>query len=444
MKKKVLLFARSFLAKYYGDIKSDIIEPIFVTMTTQEREYLEGKGWKVYGCFEEEYESIPLAEVPANYLKTSFNSDRFLDRYPYEKRMEILGKEISFWSRIIDTTKPEYLINETVAIEIAEVMAIEAEKRNIPFYTGLLGFLPDTFYWKPNPFTGRLNDLSSIQPTEEQLKLAEDYIYNVSSKAQVPFYVKKFVGKSRRSFFRFAKSTCLGALKYIEIKRNLKKPGFHYEDHSKYCFVYSKYYLRSILHKYDSFESLSNRKYVYLPLHMEPEATLSYFVDDNYRQDFLIDMVMKSLQHGQFLVVKEHPQQPGLLLEPRFRELKKQYKNLVYLPSYMPSYSILKGCDCIVTLTSTAAWEGLLLKKPVLVMGKIFFDQCPGAIRINDFSELKRVLRAGGYRIPSTEELQLFVSKMISQFNNGCPTPSAKDSNLEGYVKAMERVVDNL
>lgn len=441
MKTKVLLFARSFLAEYYSDINSDIIEPIFVTLTENEKNFLQKKGWKVYGCFEEEYGNLSVADYPSNYLRTSLASDRFLNRFSYEKRLEILGKEITFWNRIFDETEPAALFNETVAVEIAEVMAIEAEKRGIPFYTALLGFLPNTFYWKPDPFTGRLNDLSEIEPSDEDLKKADDYIENVTKKAQVPFYVKSNIGRSPKSFIRFIRSLVSGTSHYLGEKYRQYTNIFRYEDYSKYSYSYTKYYLRSILYKYDTISSIIDKHYVYLPLHIEPEATLSYFVNEDYRQDFLIDSIIKSLPQGQYLVVKEHPQQYGLLLEPRFRFLRKQYSNLIYLPSNIPSYDLLKSCECIVTLTSSAAWEGLLLKKPALVLGKIYYDQCPGAIRINDFKELKNKLRTSSFSILHEDEIKLFVARMISIFHSGCPSPSAPDTGIYDYVKAMEKLI---
>lgn len=444
MKTKVLLFARSFLAEYYSDIDSDIIEPIFVTMTVHEKEFLQKKGWKVYGCFEEEYESLQIADYPSNYLKTSFASDRFLKRFSYEKRLEILGKEISFWKRIFDETAPAALFNETVAVEIAEVMAIEAEKRSVPFFTSLLGFLPNTFYWKPDPFTGRLNDLSGIVPCEDDFKKADEYIENVTKKSQVPFYVKSYLGKPNKSFTSFVKKTAFNSVYYVREKRLQHKRGFRYEDYSSFSFNYTRYYIRSIFHKYDDIAKTKDISFVYFPLHMEPEATLSYFVNQNYRQDFLVDSVVKSLRQGQYLVVKEHPQQPGLLLEPRYRYLKKYYPNLIYLPSNVPSYGILKNCECIITLTSSAAWEGLLLKKPVLVIGKIFYDQCPGALRINNINELKDILRNNHFSSISDGELRLFVGRMISLFQTGCPSPLAKNAGLTEYVKAMEICISKL
>lgn len=439
MKKKVLLFARSFLAKYYGDIKSDIVEPIFVTMTTQEREYLENKGWKVYGCFEEEYNELPVAMFPGDYLKTSLKSDRFLCRFSHEKRLEILGKEISFWANIMDSTKPDFLVNETVAVEIAEVMAIEAEKRGIPFYTYLLGFIPGTFYWKPDPYSGRLHDLSSIAPSSENLEQAAQYIKNVREKGQRPFYVSGIKKESNR-----LKSLLYAYKVYLKTCRQQKQEEsnhtFKYEDYT--IFTKIKYEIKkaSFFNKYDKLEEINNKGVIFFPMHLEPEATLNYFVEENYDQESLISLIIGCIKNNQLLVVKEHPQQQGMLMTKRFQDLKRRFSNLVYLPSYISSFEILKKCDAVVTLTSTAAWEALVLEKPVFILGRIYFDQCPGAIRLDNLKQLKRELNKESYTPPNIEEVKLFAAKMVSLFHKGCPTPSYKDNTIEDFVKEVEKL----
>lgn len=442
MKKKVLLFARSFLAKYYADIKSDIIEPVFVTMTTQEREYLEGKGWKVYGCFEEDYPRLSITEFNPSYLKTSFRSDRFLCRFPLEKRREILGKEISFWTKILDETKPDFLINETVAVEIAEVMAIEAAKRNIPFHTALLGFLPNTFYWKPDPYSGRMNDLSKLQVSDEQLKQADQYLANIRERQQRPFYVssiKKYCISLKTVFH------CLYLhlkQKSVEAKKE-KEAGFRYEDYSIFTGLDVQRCWEALFRKHDSLKELEGKHYVFFPMHLEPEATLNYFVDEQYEQASFIQLLACSLKQNQYLVVKEHPQQQGVLLSKEFAKLKKKYSNVIFLPSYISSFDVLKHCDAVVTLTSTAAWEAAILGIPVFVAGKIFYDQCPGITRIESPKQLRRELRRTDYISPKFEDVKLFAAQMISLFHEGCPTPSFKENTIKAYTRAIENLVSN-
>lgn len=448
MKKvNVLFFARSFLTKYYSDIESDIIEPIFATLTLQEKIFLINKGHKVYGCFEEEFYNLPIAEFSDNYLRTSLASDRFLFRFPYSRRLEILGKEISFWRNIITKHKPVLLVNETVALEISEVLAIEAERMNIPYYSALLGFLPNTMYWKPDPFSGRLNDLSIIVPKDIEITLAKEYIKNVVEENQHPFYVKFLSNNCFLSIKIFLSTLIADIIIYLKERlRNSINSSFKYEDYSIFCFRYQKTFLRKVFYNYyDNLDSLSGKKYLFFPLHMEPEATLNYFVDENYSQFSIVECIIKSLKARQYLVVKEHPQHNGMLVQKKYRELKKQYKNLLFIQAHIPSFEIIKNSQAIVTLTSTVAWEGLLAGHPAFVLGKIFYDQCPGAIRIDNLKELKEKIRADSYSIPDKEEVTLFAARMISIFHAGCPTPLMKDTKVSDYLKSLEKLIcDNI
>lgn len=443
MKKKVLFFARSFLAKYYSDIKSDVIEPIFVTLTHEEKVFLESKDWKVFGCFEDEYESLPIASFPGNYLKTSFQSDRFLHRFSQEKRLEVLGKEISFWSNILDTTTPDVLVNETVAIEIAEVMAIEAEKRNIPFYTYLLGFIPGTFYWKPDPFSGRMQDMSTIKVDDVHLSQARKYVHDVVEKNERPFYVTG-IKKNNITLKTVIHSRILYKSAQKKQRKMENATTFKYEDYSIFNKValdihQSTYFSKA---KYDSMDTLKDKNVVFLPMHMEPEAILNYFVDENYDQSMLINQVLSCLKNNQYLVVKEHPQQQGILLTPKYQEIKKRNSNIIYLPSYELSFPIIKQAEAIITLTSTVAWEGLMFGKPAFVIGKIFYDQCSGVIRINSFRQLKKEIQKDYYLIPNRNEVIEYAAKMISQFHVGCPSPCYNgESTITEFTKEIEKLL---
>lgn len=439
MKKRVLLFARSFLADFYSNIQSDIIDPIFVTLTADEKRFLEGKNWRVYGCFEEEYTSLPVATYSSHYLRTSFASDRFLCRFDMEKRKEILGKEISFWSRILDETTPDFLVNETVAVEIAEVMALEAEKRNIPFYTTLGGFLADSFYWKPDPFSGRLNDLSSIEYTDEHLKIADDYLNDVREKNIQPFYVSSI--KKKKITLKTVLYSVYLHFKALKRQRSKEKNSvFCYEDYSIFTAVDIRRNWDALLGNYDKLDILDNKNFVFFPMHIEPEATLNYFVDEQFEQLSFIQLLACSIKQNQYLVVKEHPQQQGALMGKEYLKLKKRYSNIIYLPSYVKSYDIIKHCDAIITFTSSAAWEGLVMGKPAFVLGKIFYDQCLGAIRIESLKQLKNGLSKDCYEKPDRESTRLFAARMISIYKKGRPSPYFKGTTIKDFVKEMEKL----
>ena len=129
MKPTIVFFSRSSQNALFPLLASDKYISVHVVMTKEEKCNLEKIGLIVEFCFEEynKYSSIP----DSNYFTTSFVSDRFLKKYSIEDRIKFLTNEIAFWSDVFDTYKPLAVINEQVAIEISEVMYIEAKKRNI-------------------------------------------------------------------------------------------------------------------------------------------------------------------------------------------------------------------------------------------------------------------------------------------------------------------------
>lgn len=444
MKNKVLFFARSFLNKYYADMKSDIIEPVFVTMTKEEKSYLEKKGWKVYGCFEEDYPTIPVSDYAPNYLKTSFKSDRFLNRFEIDKRKEILGKEISFWGRILDENKPEMIVDETTAVEITEVLSIEAEKRNIPFYSSLLSLLPNTFYWKPRPLDGRLDDLSEVEVSENDIAVADQYLNDVREKQLRPIYVAS-TKKYNITLITVLHSLFLHLRVKRDTKRRERNQAFRYEDYSIFSALDVRRYWECLHHKYDSLSDIKGRKIIFYPMHVEPEGTLNYCVDENFEQTSIIQLIATAIKLDQYLVVKEHPQQQGMLLSKVFDDLRKRYKNIIYLPSYVSSFDVLRQCEAVVTLTSTAAWEGVILGKPAFVLGKIFFDQCPGVTRIDSLKQLKTELRKDTYPTPDIEKVRLFTAKIVAISHKGCPTQLYNNEyTTDLFIKAVEQLAIKL
>lgn len=444
MKPKILFFARSFLAKYYAEIKSDVFESIFVVLTIKEKAFLESKGLIVSGCFEDEFEKLRINKVKGDYLKTSFASDRFLQRFSLNKRLEILGKEVAFWRNLLETLEPDYLINESVSIEISEVMAIEAERLSIPFFSALLGFIPNTFYWKLNPFNGSLYNLCNIIPSEDNILSAKLYYNDVLENNYKPFYIQDSFLQNitlKNLIGNILKDTKLYLLK-LKLQ---KSKVFKYEDgYSFISYQNTKRILNRFIFKYNNFSDINNKNIVFYPLHVEPEATLNYFAEEYQNQVSTIENIARTLKINQYLVVKEHPQQKGKLLDKYYRDLKNKFSNIIYLPAEVNSNEIIKKCDAIITLTSTAAWEGIIYGKPTFVLGKIFFDQCEGVIKIDNINQLKTEIRKDEYIYPNREDVIIFIAKMISIFHKGCPTPDAKEDiikNVNNYLTAIEELI---
>ncbi len=324
----VLFFARSFYNNFFSNLLSESYHSEFATLTKKEKEFLLKKGLTVCGCFEEEFESLEEAIVPESYLETSWQSDRFFRKKSLEERIIILSKEITFWRNILSHYKPIAVINETVAIEISEVLAIEAKKQNIPYCSFLLGnIIPNTFYWKPNPMNGVLykSVFDSIREDDESISKAKEYVNNFRRNYTKPKYIQGSLSINRYSIRR------LISFLFSDTKQYLRRLYFEwFSKNFKYevrleGFQNVNRYLASFFYSYDEVDLLENKNYVVYPLHMEPEATLFYFSEYFSNQVYVIENIAKTLKTNQYLVVKEHPQQFGILLLKRFQGIEKRH-----------------------------------------------------------------------------------------------------------------------
>lgn len=108
--------------------------------------------------------------------------------------------------------------------------------------------------------------------------------------------------------------------------------------------------------------------FVYLPLHMEPEATTLVYSPTFNDQSFAIDVIAKSLPSGVSLLVKENPKMWGK--RPlHFYERANRNAGLIWAEEDAATQAIVQRCDAVLTLTSTSALEAVLLDTPVACFG---------------------------------------------------------------------------
>ncbi len=441
-KPAVLLFARGYQADFFPALKNDCFDSVLVTLTPGESERVRRAGGEVAACFEADYASITPAPIPDDYLLSSYVSERFLGRFSFEKRREILGKEIAFWSDLLDRHKPAAVVNELVALEISEVLLIECRKRNIPYLAGMNCVVENLFYWLPDPMTMSGDKLpTSLKPRPNSRAAAAAYIKEVFAKDYRPFYVKNLAG-------RLSPAPFIKALVKWVIWQMKKVGG---EDPNR--FVYEMYdeeygkrisiYLKSLYRRYDRLEDLpKDAEVVFYPLHQEPEATLNYMSEYLSNQVATIENILKCLKPNQVLVVKEHPVDKGSLLREKFSWVRARNSAVYFLPGELHGREVLARAERVVTLTSTVGWEAAVTGKVVYVMGEIFYNHLPGVQRILDWKQLKAALRnpVGLDRRMTTPEAEDFVAELAEISYPGNPFPHENlysRENLDNVISGI-------
>lgn len=132
-------------------------------------------------------------------------------------------------------------------------------------------------------------------------------------------------------------------------------------------------------------------KSVFFAMHMQPEqSTLAqgiWYVN----QIALIENISKALPVGYTLVIKEHPINRGFRPAWQYKHLN-QLHNVMVLDA--PSKEIVRRVRALITITGTIGVEALVLKKPVVILGKTFYDFVDLLYKPSGIEELPAMLRS--------------------------------------------------
>ena len=111
-----------------------------------------------------------------------------------------------------------------------------------------------------------------------------------------------------------------------------------------------------------------------------------------------IQILCNTLPLGVNLVIKQHPVDPGGLSYRKIKELLKLNKNLYIVDHKIPLSNLIKKSRGMITVNSTSAFDSLINKKPVFVLGRTFYSNSNSVTTIKDIRNL-------------TEEIDSFIKK---------------------------------
>lgn len=444
IKPRILCFARGYQAEFFPELVDARYELVFVTMTEAEARKVRAKGCEVAACFETDFDHITPAPVPDHYLLSSLMSERFLGRYEQAARLTILGKEIAFWRDLIARFQPVAALNELIAIEISEVLLIEARAAGIIYLAAMNCVVEDWFYWLPDPMTISGGSFTLPEPSEAAFAQTDRYFAQLARKDYRPFYVRNLAG--RRAIRPLAVGLAKATLWRWRDWRSqrFERPGsFRYETYTEEYAKRAQVFAASFRHRYDTLDAIpEDCEIIFYPLHQEPEATLNYMSEFNANQVATIENIMKCLGPHQVLVVKEHPVDKGALLRPKFRALREHYSAVRFLPAEVHGREVLARCERVVTLTSTVGWEAALLGKSVCVLGEIFYDRLEGVRRIATWPELRTALRTPVALMERVDPAvaRHFVAAMVEASFPGNPFPHDRLYSPENIARICDAV----
>lgn len=157
-----------------------------------------------------------------------------------------------------------------------------------------------------------------------------------------------------------------------------------------------------------------SQPYIYAPLHLQPEDAVTPRGGGFRNQELVIQLVAACLPPGVRIYVKEHPMQGELCRDEAFYRSMTDLPNVSFVPRKFSTFTLLKHCKAVATVTGTAGFEGLFFGKPCLMFGHRFYQYAPGVHPIHTTDDCKKAVDAIFTKgeTPKPRDLRLFMKAM--------------------------------
>ncbi|MBQ7148564.1 MAG: hypothetical protein IJR96_07405 [Pseudobutyrivibrio sp.] len=382
--------------------------------------------------YEKKYDASPIWKY--------IYADRFLVYRGYDYCVHTAAGLFAFWEYVFTNYKVDFYYDEVIATLLTYIAYLVGRKVGTHYYSALLmrsvGMDLTHHYMLNDPFEMMYDmpeDYATREYTEEQLKRAEDFLSGFEEKHSKPAFMQ-FSGKKptwKAKFF---------ILPLFWVRQRFFNP--HTRDKGSY--LYYKAYERTmeqILFYFRYKASIKyykkpdmNRKFVYYPLHLQPEASTLVCAQKYEKQLFFLDNLAKSIPADTVIYAKEHYSFLGCR-DNNFYKALAEYPNIVLINPWEDSFELIDHCECVATLTGTAGIEAMLLRRPVIMGGNALYENAPGVMHIDDIYGNYESAMAG-WKKPEREEIIKYLAAYLSCAREG-NTYAMSDARLEADNVAL-------
>jgi len=396
-------------------------------------------------------------------------SDRVFHKYnqfyKFKKNeiLSILEQECRFFEKILDESNPAFLIIKTTDFHRSHLLEQLCRSKGIKILmleTSRLGFRSII-----SEEANEIDYLESIETTDNEITFSElrsnlrkfdryeqakslsgggfDFSLWEKFKTSFQWMIKTFDKEYKMGYDHF------GLTRFNAITDRLS------------VFVKRSYRTRFVDMNLN--KKISNEKFVYFPLSVEPERTLSISAPFYMNQLEIIKHLAKSIPVDYRLYVKEH-------MGMKYRHWRpiSYYKEIMSLPNVTlihPSLSnkeLLKNCSIVCTVTGTAGLEAAYHGKSSIIFGHTSYDSLPTVHKIKNLEDLPKIIKtclnekvnpsdvANLVKIIETNSFDLDLIEMFNKINNVFHTGGFLISNsiemnfLELFLEKNKEVFEML
>ena len=306
-----------------------------------------------------------------------FNADRHPDIirswWPRERKLRGMLEDFLYYEDLMSRHAPDLVIAH-FPVKIQTVVARGHGAKTLSISTARFG---EKFMWVENEHlenshmtralksnlasvaeTGAFSDIDYVQLTESVVRHSRiDYSYRHALKYAVSRTLKESRVRVRTTASQVVRRKKLGGrvgYRFLGwVPSRLRRPYIH------------RYFGKHGVTP----DELGDRRIVYVPLHLEPEAALLSVSPEFNNSMELIAWVSKSIPADMVIVVKEQPFSYGIRSKHYYENLRRIGNVLLARPSTHP-WEWIRGAAMVATITGTTGIESVYFEKPVLSFGR--------------------------------------------------------------------------
>lgn len=411
--------------------------------------------------FEENYNKKLDEQYECSYGDFYFSDfDRFLthgynlskDKYYWRQAKLCLD---SYFKEIIEKNNIDFVLYENISNSFA-YSAWRISKLLNKKYIGLMGArLPGRFEIQTSIIDDELIKIDRLvqEPiNEEDFKWFHEYRNNI---AEIQPDYMKTNGLSNIGLAKLFKIKRLQTL-YRIILISMKVNNFYeFQRGSIYkkltyetIQTIKRFFTTKISRRYytnnDQILEMSiNEKYYVYPIHYHPESSTSVLAPDYTNEYSNIINIANKLPVNTFLYVKDHESAKGVQT-PFFYKKISALPNVRLVDSTFNIKSLIKKSQGVITINSTAAYEAVLLSKPVFMFGRAFFENFPYITKLDSFEDLRLKLLADMKTYSVNEIAPWYVAYKKYTYGKTLLINKLDEADEQYFDELRELILDNV
>ncbi|QYK40134.1 MAG: hypothetical protein KF887_11805 [Paracoccaceae bacterium] len=166
-----------------------------------------------------------------------------------------------------------------------------------------------------------------------------------------------------------------------------------------------------------------SQKFVYVPLHNQPEMSTSSLGGAFRDQVLMVEVLARHLPPDWLIYVKDNPRQGAFARGPMHFHRLTSIRGVRMAPLDASTHELSARCQFVATVTGTAAWEAVRKGRPALVFGNAWYKSLPGIFPYHDYIDPEAIAR---FTFPH-EDLESAVGRLMARCHDGVIEPVYRD-----------------